>query len=262
MVLPDFEAEQWMTDYEQQAVHNLTDSSISALTFEELMVLEPALLKDLRLDYGEITGDHRLKREILSFYRDQNEETLTFANGCLHANKVAMEVLLNEGDHVITIVPGYQQYTNVPLSMGCTVTEIPLEMDTWTVDLNQVRQAIQENTKLIILNNPGNPTGYHLDTAQLQELTEMAREHDLWILSDEVYMLPDEEHPSIADVYEKGLPQDLCPRPWGCRACAWAGSRHRSRSSTISMWDVIIPLFLQVHCGMCWAISPCFIKMS
>lgn len=205
MVLPDFEAEQWMTDYEQQAVHNLTDSSISALTFEELMALEPALLKDLRLDYGEITGDHRLKREILSFYRDQNEETLTFANGCLHANKVAMEVLLNEGDHVITIVPGYQQYTEVPLSMGCTVTEIPLEMDTWRVDLDQVRQAIQENTKLIILNNPGNPTGYHLDAAQLQELAEIAREHDLWILSDEVYMLPDEEHPSIADVYEKGV---------------------------------------------------------
>lgn len=203
MIYPDFEAEQWMTEYEQKAVHNLTDSSISALTFDELASLEPALLQGLRLDYGEITGDHRLKREILSFYRDRDEETLTLTNGCLQANKDAMEVLLSPGDHVIVFTPGYQQYREVPLQLGCQVSELPLVQDQWTYPLELLEQTLQPNTKLIVLNSPGNPTGCRLSQKQMQRLADLAETHDFWILCDEVYMLPDAEHPSFADFSDR-----------------------------------------------------------
>lgn len=205
MIYPDFEAEQWMTEYEQKAVHNLTDSSISALTFSELASLEPQLLQGLRLDYGEITGDHRLKREILSFYRDRDEETLTLTNGCLQANKDAMEVLLTPGDHVIVFTPGYQQYREVPLQLGCQVTELPLVQDEWTYPLELLEEALQPSTKLVVLNSPGNPTGCRLSTEQMKALAAMAEEHDFWILCDEVYMLPDEKHPSLADFSQRAV---------------------------------------------------------
>lgn len=203
MIYPDFEAEQWMTEYEQKAVHNLTDSSVSALTFDALASLEPELLQGLRLDYGEITGDHRLKREILSFYKDRDEETLTLTNGCLQGNKDVMELLLTPGDHVIVFTPGYQQYREVPLQLGCLVSEVALVQDEWTYPLDQLEQALEPETKMIILNSPGNPTGCRLSSDQMKALAEMAEQHEFWILCDEVYTLPDADHPSFADFSDR-----------------------------------------------------------
>lgn len=63
MRLPDFKVEQWMNDYENDAIYNMTDTCVKALTLQELLDLEEFDLSNLTLDYGQITGDVELKRK-------------------------------------------------------------------------------------------------------------------------------------------------------------------------------------------------------
>ncbi|MDO4521241.1 MAG: aspartate aminotransferase, partial [Erysipelotrichaceae bacterium] len=62
MKLPDFKVEQWMNEYENEAVYNLTDTCVSPLTFQQLAAMdESGSFMNTRLDYGTITGDRELK---------------------------------------------------------------------------------------------------------------------------------------------------------------------------------------------------------
>lgn len=201
MEIKDFLTEKWMTDYERQAKVNLTDTSAESLSLQELLAFEPEQ-SDLMLDYGWIDGDPDLRKEILSLYQDQKEETLTLTNGALQGNEMIMSMLLKPGDHVITITPGYQQFSEFPRWLGCAVSEIELEED-WTLDLDKVKEAIGPNTRLIIFDNPSNPTGMVLDQNQLEELIALCRKHDLWLVNDEVYRDLDGSMPSLSDLYEK-----------------------------------------------------------
>lgn len=200
-----FQSEQWMTEYEHQARVNLTDSSADALSFEELMAFEPELFRNLTLDYGTIEGDPRLKTEILSFYKNRNPKTLALAHGCSEAIRLAMEVLLESGDHVITFSPGYQQFWEIPQKMGCEVSLLPLNEEDWSLPLFRIENALRHNTRLIILNNPNNPTGKPFSKEDLAALIELAAKYDLYILCDEVYLYPDEDYPSLSDLYEKAV---------------------------------------------------------
>ena len=65
MRLPDFKVEQWMNDYENDAIYNMTDTCVKSLTLQELLDLEDFDFSNLILDYGQITGDIELKKEIL-----------------------------------------------------------------------------------------------------------------------------------------------------------------------------------------------------
>ena len=66
MRLPDFKVEQWMNDYENDAIYNMTDTCVKALTLQALLDYEDFDFNELTLDYGKITGDVELKKEILS----------------------------------------------------------------------------------------------------------------------------------------------------------------------------------------------------
>lgn len=63
MRLPDFKVEQWMNDYENDAIYNMTDTCVKSLTLQELLDLEDFDFSNLILDYGQITGDIELKRK-------------------------------------------------------------------------------------------------------------------------------------------------------------------------------------------------------
>ena len=206
MKLPDFKVEQWMNDYENEAVYNLTDTCVKPLVFSELMAMaDEKSLMDLRLDYGTITGDSQLKKEILSLYKTGSEENITLMQGCLQANESLMYTLLEAGDTVIAYEPGYQQFTDLPKSFGCHVIILKLyEENGWQPDLNELEEAMKNDIKMIIINQPSNPTGVFFSEEYIEKMIELARKQSTWILSDEVYRgLYDE--PSISDIYEKGI---------------------------------------------------------
>ena len=120
------------------------------------------------------------------------------------ANELVMNTLLEKEDEVITVVPGYQQFVDIPRSIGCKVHEIELYESDWQVDIESFEQYINSNTKMIILNNPSNPTGTEYSKQFLMRLIDLCRVNDIYIFCDEVYRGLNDEL-SISDIYEKGI---------------------------------------------------------
>lgn len=204
MKLPDFKVEQWMNDYENDAIYNMTDTCVKALTLQELLDFENIDFSNLTLDYGQITGDVELKKEILSLYASGTIDNITTAQGCLQANELVMNTLLEKGDEVIAIVPGYQQFVDIPKSIGCKVHLIELNEVNWQASVEKFKEIMNSQTKMIILNNPSNPTGTEYSNEFLNELIEICEPNDTYILCDEVYRGLNNEV-SISDMYENGI---------------------------------------------------------
>jgi aspartate/methionine/tyrosine aminotransferase len=100
-------------------------------------------------------------------------------NACLH--------LLDSGDEVIVVDPGYDYYSQIRLFGGVPVTVPARESNRFKVDPVDIEAAITVKTKLMIINTPSNPTGAILDADILQAIAQLALEHDLYVLADEPY---------------------------------------------------------------------------
>ena len=100
-------------------------------------------------------------------------------NTCLH--------MLNPGDEVIVIDPGYDYYSQIRLFGGVPVPVAVNESNRFKVDPADIKAAITNKTKLMIINTPSNPTGAIFDEAILQAIADLAMENDIWMLSDEPY---------------------------------------------------------------------------
>ena len=120
------------------------------------------------------------------------------------------KTLVSRRDRVISVVPTYQQHYSIPASIGAEVVPLWLrEENGFVPDLEELRELAAPGVRLIAINNPNNPTGSLMDRQMLLGIAEVAREHEAWLLCDEVYrgtdQLGDGVSPSIADLYDKGI---------------------------------------------------------
>lgn len=109
--------------------------------------------------------------------------------------------VVDEGSEVLVPDPGFPIYESVVQYMGGTVVPLPLlEERAFRFDPDELRKRVTDKTRLIVLNSPQNPTGGVLERSDLEAVAEVARERDLWVLSDEIYsrLIYDGEHHSIA----------------------------------------------------------------
>lgn len=160
---------------------------------------------NLSLDYGAIEGSHELKKGILSLYQSGDDEEIAICHGGVNANELVLMTLLSTNDHILSFLPTYQQLYSFPESLGVEVDFIHLkEENDWKIDFEELEKNIKENTKMICLNLPNNPTGTTLDHEEMHQLIQICKKHDLYVLVDEIYRgLYQEE--SISDLYEKGI---------------------------------------------------------
>jgi aspartate/methionine/tyrosine aminotransferase len=115
-------------------------------------------------------------------------ENILITPGAIAANHLAFYSLVGPGDHVICHYPTYQQLYSVPASLGAEVSLWKASADKkWIPSLDDLKSMVKENTKLIVLNNPNNPTGAILPKSLLQNLVDFAESKEIVILSDEVY---------------------------------------------------------------------------
>jgi len=106
------------------------------------------------------------------------------ATGALYATCLA---LLDPGDEVVLFEPFYGYHVNTLLSLRIQPKPVPLAMHTWEIDFDALRSAITPRTRAIIINSPSNPCGKVFTRAELEQIAALAEEHDLFILTDEIY---------------------------------------------------------------------------
>jgi len=96
--------------------------------------------------------------------------------------------VVNPGEEVILPDPGFPSYYSVLKFAGVTPVRVPLlEKDGFRISPGEIRKRITERTRLIILNSPHNPTGAVMIPFEIDEVARIAEEHDLYLLSDEIY---------------------------------------------------------------------------
>ena len=134
--------------------------------------------------------------------RDVTVEDIYIGNGVSELIVQAMQALLNSGDEMLVPAPDYPLWTAaVSLSSGKAVHYLCDESSDWFPDLDDIRAKITPRTRGIVIINPNNPTGAVYSKELLQEIVEIARQHNLIIFADEIYdkILYDEaQHHSIA----------------------------------------------------------------
>ncbi|HDX9576695.1 TPA: pyridoxal phosphate-dependent aminotransferase [Bacillus pseudomycoides] len=168
--------------------------------------------------YTPTGGLAALKQEIIKkFERDQGisyePSQIIVCNGAKHALYTLFQVLLDEGDEVVIPTPYWVSYPEqVKLAGGKPVYVDGLEENHYKITPEQLRQVITEKTKAVIINSPSNPTGMIYSKEELEQLGQVCLEHDILIVSDEIYeklIYGDAVYTSIAELSNELQKQTL-----------------------------------------------------
>jgi aminotransferase len=114
------------------------------------------------------------------------KENIIVTNGGSGAITLAFASLFNPGDELIILSPNFISYFYCCLFFDVKITEIARNID-FSVDIEKVKNAVTKHTKAILISSPNNPTGYTFNKSELEAISEIAIENDLYIISDEVY---------------------------------------------------------------------------
>ncbi len=146
-------------------------------------------------------------------------------NGASELIVMALNALLNNGDEVLVPAPDYPLWTAaVTLSGGQPVHYLCDEQAEWWPDLDDIRSKVTPNTRAIVVINPNNPTGALYPPEVLEEIVEIARQHQLIVLADEIYdktLYDGNTHTSIASLADDVLFLTLNGLSKNYRSCGY-----------------------------------------
>lgn len=216
MYIESFKLEDWLALKHENIIYDIAQTSEDAISLRELLEFAEMSLEefnknllDIQLNYGYPLGNPNLRRKIAKLYKTIEKDHIVTTHGGIGGNHIIIQSLLCRDDHVITLMPSYQQLYSIPESVGAEVSEFFLNPeDNYSVDFDELEKFIKKNTKAIFINNPNNPTGQSMSSEVLNKIVELARKHNLYVVSDEAYrhLEQSENYPeSIADLYEKGV---------------------------------------------------------
>lgn len=174
--------------------------------------VELALKRGIVAKYSLSPGISELRELIETKLAQDNmfydwEKEIIITAGSIEGITATILALTNPGDEVIIPQPTYTSYREVITLAGCTPVFVSLnEEKGWAFDLEKFKQAITPKTKAIFYCNPNNPTGTIYSKEQLRGLAQLAEEHDLFLISDEVYkdflFEPEQKIFSLAEIPE------------------------------------------------------------
>ncbi len=143
--------------------------------------------------YAPMPGVPALRQRIadkLNSYSSHDfdpEVEITVTSGATEGLFVALQTLVHPGDEVIIFDPAYDLYAPSVVLAGGIPVHIELTYPEFAIDWDQLNAAINSGTKVIVINNPNNPAGSVMPREDLEQLAEIVNEHQLHIISDEVY---------------------------------------------------------------------------
>jgi len=164
--------------------------------FDTPLHIKEAAKKSLdqgNVHYGEFAGETKLRTAICDKLRSLNKldasvNEVLVTNGLTHAAYAVFMAALDEGDEVILLEPYYPQHINkIELAGGVVVTAKLNSDDNFSIDKAAIEAKITPRTRMICVVNPANPTGRVYTKDELTIIADLAIEHDLLVISDEVY---------------------------------------------------------------------------
>lgn len=159
--------------------------------------------------YSDSKGLIAARRAILDYCKSKNmpnvtENDIYTGNGVSELITLSMQGLLNNGDEVLVPSPDYPLWTaSVTLAGGTAVHYICDEKSEWYPDIEDMRSKITDKTKGIVVINPNNPTGALYPKEILEQIVQLAREHELILFADEIYdrlVMDGLEHTALASL--------------------------------------------------------------
>jgi methionine transaminase len=173
---------------------------------EKLIDLIHQKMKEGHNQYAPMPGIPALRKAIAdvvqkTYLRPTDFETeITITAGGTEAIYAAIAALISEGDEVILFDPSYDSYDPAIRLNGGIPVHLNLSPPDFSINWNEVKNKITSRTRMIMVNTPHNPTGSVLSDSDLKTLEKLATEHDLMVLSDEVYeriIFEDRIHESV-----------------------------------------------------------------
>ena len=213
MKLYPFKLERYFAKYEFSAKYLLCCSDCDGLLMNEIVDMADErtvkMWQELKLGYTESLGLPLLRQEIAKLYTGISFENILEVvpeEGVF----LALNAILEKDDHVICMFPGYQSLYEIAQGIGAQVTKwYPDESQNWRFDPEFLRKSITKKTKLLIINLPHNPTGFLASKKDFETIMAIAREHNIYVLSDEMYRFLEydvrDRLSSACEIYEKAV---------------------------------------------------------
>lgn len=226
MKIKDFKVEQWMNEWETKCRYNVAETCTYSVTLDQLFEICGGSREEFmnefasrRLTYGDIEGNPAFLEGICSLYETVRPEHVIPTHGAAGANHLVLTTLVEPGDHVVSIMPTYQQLYSIPEMCGAQMSLLHLEKeDHYHVDPAKLDALCTPETKVICINNPDNPTGALLSREELQVIVDIAAKNDAWLVCDEVYRLlvqdDDAFTTSPIDLYDKAVVVSSMSKVW------------------------------------------------
>jgi len=215
-----FELEYFQSQFERTVEFNLADSSVQCLTTREWLNAEEAdQLLHTGLFYPEVNGAELLRSRIAALYCNCSSRNVLVTVGAAQANSMVASTLLEPGDQVIVVSPGYRQIWGLAKNLGCCVQELQLcPEDSWRPDLDKLADMASHRAKLISIVNPNNPTGTVLSGGEMQQIITICERTGAWLHADEVYRGTEfngVETPSFWGQYDKLICTNSLSKAYG-----------------------------------------------
>ena len=145
------------------------------------------------LEYSPSQGFLSLREKLVTYYSKYNidlvPDDIIVTTGGSEAVLFAFLSCLNPGDEIIVPEPAYANYMAFAVSAGAVIRSVPSSIETGFAlpPVEEFEKLITERTKAILICNPNNPTGYLYTRAEMNQIRDIVRKHDLYLFSDEVY---------------------------------------------------------------------------
>jgi aspartate/methionine/tyrosine aminotransferase len=239
MRIADFALERYFAQWEFAVQHVLCASDVEAWSMAELLALADdetvAMWAGLRLGYTESTGHPLLRREIAALYDTVDADGVRVFAGAEEAVFCLMTTSLELGDHVIVTWPGYQSLYEVARAVGAKVgLHLLREEDGWALDVDRLVRSFHEDTRMVVVNAPHNPTGMLPTPEEWRRLAAECSSRGIRLVADEVYRFLEHDGavtlPAGADLHERAVSIGVMSKTFAMAGLriGWLATRDRS----------------------------------
>ncbi len=206
-----FEMERMQSLYWHLVDYDLSESGVTPMTIRELLgpAADAEAFLQTALGYPLSEGSYEARANIAAWYPDATAENVSLSNGGSEANHLTLWTLLEPDDRLAFMIPNYMQGWGLGRHYGKATDTFKLKLKDgrWHLDLDQLERAVTKRTKVVMVCNPNNPTGYVLTGDEMDAVVAAADRVGAWIVSDEIYrgaeVDVDEASPTFWGRYDK-----------------------------------------------------------